>query len=236
MSTNSIDHDQPSGLRVCQVLLGKGFGGAERLFVDLTLELQQAGVDVLPICSPDSRTAAELKATGTHCALIQEASSRDPLASWRISRAVGKHGSQLVHTHLSRASRLTSRARLKIPQVASIHNYGRWKYYKGADYYMPVSRYGASYIESQQVSKDRIQVMSNFTRIPVLGDAEREQLYMGLVVAVVCGRAVGVCSTAGIVALSAVLGARCVPKWCCFRYLCAAVRSAYPPPPAIAGA
>lgn len=157
-----------SDLGVCQILLGKSFGGAERLFVDLTLELQQAGVDVLAICNPHTRIAADLKAAGANCVFIQEASSRDLLASWRISRAVAKHGSQLIHTHLSRASRLTSRARLKIPQVASIHHYGRWKYYRGADYYMPISHFGELYLQSHRVSNDRIRVTPNFTRIPAL--------------------------------------------------------------------
>ena len=60
-----------SNLGVCRILLGKSFGGAERLFIDLTLELQQAGVDVLALCNPHTRIAAELKAAGANCVFIR---------------------------------------------------------------------------------------------------------------------------------------------------------------------
>lgn len=161
-------NNQSDELRVCQILLGKGLGGAERLFVDLTLELQQAGVDVLAICNPNVKISSQLQENGVNCIFIQEASSWDPLASWRINRAVSKHGSHLIHTHLSRASYLTSRAFLRVPKIASIHNYGRWKYYRGSDFYMPITQYGETHIRSHHVPAEKIRIMPNFTRIPAM--------------------------------------------------------------------
>jgi len=161
-------------MRICQVLFGKGYGGAERLFVDLSIELSRRGISVAVMCRPEFKGLSELQKAGLVCQTLKDRSSRDLLACYRINRFVKEFRADLVHTHLSRASRLAGWGCRSVPVVASIHHYGSWRYYRSADFYMPISRYGEDFIRRHQVPEDKIQRVANFTRMPA---GEHRDLY-----------------------------------------------------------
>lgn len=152
-------------MRVCQILLGDGYGGAERLFVDLSVELSTRGISVGVLCRPGFKGLLELEAAGLVYETISDRSSRDLLACYRINRFVRNFSADLVHAHLSRATRLASWGCRSVPVIASIHHYGSWRYYRSANFYMPISEYGVDFVKNNHVEDERIQRVSNFTRM-----------------------------------------------------------------------
>lgn len=163
MQSNNIK--SMDGPRVCQVMLAKGFGGAERLFVDLVIELHIAGVPVLPVCHPQGKSRELLEEAGIKCSCIRSLGWWDPIAPQRINRLARKFRADIIHTHLARATCLTARAGTGLPFIASLHNYGKSRYYRSADWFVPITRDGARHLEEIGINADRITVISNFSRV-----------------------------------------------------------------------
>lgn len=150
--------------RICQVMLARGFGGAERLYVDLCISLHEKGYPLLAICHPEGVARQRLQDAGVPNAGIRSLGWWDPLAPARIRHAVTRFGADIVHTHLARATHLVARAQMSVPFVASLHNYGKRKYYKSANHFVPITRDGANHLVNQGVTGDRITVIPNFSR------------------------------------------------------------------------
>lgn len=146
-------------------MLGKGFGGAERLFVDLVIEQNAAGIKVLPICHPRGKARQLIEAAGIKCACVRSMGWWDPLAPLRIRRLAIRFNADVIHTHLARATCLTAKAKIRRPFVASLHNYGKSRYYLNADWYLPITNDGARHLQAMGISRDRITVMPNFSRL-----------------------------------------------------------------------
>ena len=75
-----------STMRIAQVMLGKGFGGAERSFVDISRVLAERGHRVLAIGDPRGRALAMLDGTpGISCKRVTCLGSWDRIAAWRAA-------------------------------------------------------------------------------------------------------------------------------------------------------
>ena len=159
-------------LRICQVMLSRGFGGAERLFVDLVMGLHEFGHDVLPICHPRGKARELLRSAGIDCACVNNLGWWDPVAPWRIHALAKKFGADIMHTHLARASYLAARSRPSMPLIASLHNYGKSRYYRHADHYIPITEDGARHLRQMGVEDNRITIIPNFSRVPPVTDAK----------------------------------------------------------------
>ncbi len=161
-------------LRICQVMLSRGFGGAERLFVDLVIGLHEFGYGVLPICHPRGKARDLLSSAGIHCACVNNLGWWDPVAPRRIRALARKFGADILHTHLARATYLAARARPDMPLIASLHNYGKNRYYHNADLYIPITEDGARHLRDMGVAEDRITVIPNFSRVPPVAEVRCE--------------------------------------------------------------
>ncbi|WP_206673346.1 glycosyltransferase [Tepidiphilus baoligensis] len=88
-------------MKVSQVMLSKGFGGAERYFVDLCTALARRGHAVQAICHRGSEAERRLRGIpNLELAPIRVLGTWDPLASWAIHRALRRFAPQIVHVHL----------------------------------------------------------------------------------------------------------------------------------------
>ena len=97
-------------MRMSHVMLSKGFGGAERHFVDLTLEMAMRGHDVQAICHRDFNAASEFAGVANLCVeAIAVMGTWDIWAARRISRLISLFRSEVVHAHLARAAHLSAR-------------------------------------------------------------------------------------------------------------------------------
>ncbi|MGR8918652.1 MAG: glycosyltransferase family 4 protein [Gammaproteobacteria bacterium] len=155
-------------LRTAQVMLGRGFGGAERSFVDLCHALARRGHAVLAVCDPRGRAIASLDgASGVELAPVVCRGAWDRWAGHHIRRALATFHPGVVHTHLARAAHLGGRAarRLSLPTVAKTHNLVDLKYYSDIDCLVPTTREQERYLLAHGVRPQAIERIPNFSAL-----------------------------------------------------------------------
>jgi glycosyltransferase involved in cell wall biosynthesis len=155
-------------MRITQVMLAKGFGGAERLFVDLCRSLCERGLDVQAICHRGSKSA-EMLSEHPEIKLqpLKVWGTWDPKAASSIAGLVAQHKSQIVQAHLARAALLAGRAckKLTLPIVVTTHNYIDIKYYKHVSMLIPPTKDLHDYYLGQGVAADRLKIINHFSAI-----------------------------------------------------------------------
>jgi len=157
-------------MRICQVMLARGFGGAERYFVDLSHELARRGHEVLAVCHPAGMARASLKPVpGLEIATLRPLGPWDPILPRRLRVLIADYRPAVVQAHLARAVHLAGKAlaNKQAPLLAKTHNYVNLKYYRGVDIFLPTTRDQAAYLARAGVAADRMQVIPNFSALPV---------------------------------------------------------------------
>ncbi len=161
-------------MRTTQIMVAKGFGGAERYFLDLSLALAEAGHPVQAICHPRFPQRATLEAhPGIRVNAVNVAGSWDPWARWQITRRLRDFSPTLVHAHLARAAHFAGHAgrRLGIPVTVKTHNYVDLKYYRGVATFITTTRDQRDYLVRQGIDSSRIEVIPNFSSQPAVAVA-----------------------------------------------------------------
>jgi len=156
-------------MNICQVMLAKGFGGAERLFVDLCRALAARGHEVLAVCHPRGEAAGLLRGVaGLSLEAVPVAGVWDLLAVRRLRALLAARRPALVGAHLARAAYIAGRAArpLGIPVIAKTHNYVDLKYYRRVDAFVTITDDQRSYLLRAGVPAARIEVIPNFSSIP----------------------------------------------------------------------
>jgi len=155
-------------MKITQVMLANGFGGAERLFVDLVTMLAETGHDVLAICQVGSEAEDALKnslKTNIKITPVRAFSTRDPFVWRAIASRIQKHDSDIVQSHLSRATYLAGKAckQIKKPLVVTLHNYIDLKYYKNVTKFIPATKDQVNYLNQKGVSQTKIELIPHFS-------------------------------------------------------------------------
>lgn len=156
-------------MRVAQLMLAKGFGGAERSFVDLCRALAGRGHAVLALCERRGMARGELEGTaGVQIAPVTVRGTWDPLAVRALRRALERFGAELAHAHLARAAHLGGRAAaaLGLPVIAKTHNYVALEYYRHVRHFVATTEDQRRYLLAAGVAGDRITVIPNFCALP----------------------------------------------------------------------
>jgi glycosyltransferase involved in cell wall biosynthesis len=157
-------------MRICQIMLARGFGGAERYFVDLSHELARRGHEVLAVCHPAGMVRARLKPmSGLEIATRRPLGPWDPILPRRLRALIADYRPAVVQAHLARAVHLAGKAlaNKQAPLLAKTHNYVNLKYYRGVDIFLPTTRDQAAYLAREGVAADCIHVIPNFSALPV---------------------------------------------------------------------
>ncbi len=155
-------------LRVTQVMLSSGFGGAERLFVDLCLSLADAGTPVQAICQPGFQGIDPLAGhPAITVAPIKVSGNWDLFATRKMHKSLSAFRPAVIHSHLARGALYAGRCSrpLAIPLVANLHNYVDLKYYRQVDCFLPGTADQRRYLLAQGIADERIRVVPHFTRI-----------------------------------------------------------------------
>jgi len=165
-------------MKITQLMLAKGFGGAERLFVDLVTILACLRNDVLVICQAGSEVEDILKnCSDIKVETVRAYSTRDPLAWRAIAKIIQKHDSDIVQSHLSRGTHLAGKAceKLKKPLVVTLHNYIDLKYYKNVTKFIPATKDQADYLYQKGISGKSIELIPHFSNLnPVVEPTFRD--------------------------------------------------------------
>ncbi len=156
-------------MRVTQLLLSKGFGGAERYFVDLVRFLVRAGHEVQAICHRRSECARVLEGEpGLRLQTVHLLGPWDLLGTRAIARLAREFDPEVVHGHLSRGAwaggKITSGEGL--PLVVNLHNYVKLKYYRHVDLFIPVTRHQERFLHQRGVPAEKITLIPNFSPLP----------------------------------------------------------------------
>lgn len=153
-------------MKITQVMLSKGFGGAERYFVDLCLALAQNGDQVQAICQPGFQQRQLLESCPQlELVYIRAHGSWDRWAAHRIKQQVTAFRPALIHTHLARGTWLSSKAAtdLHIPLVVKTHNYVDLKYYRHVDKFIPTTVRQEGFLLQAGIPAQKIARIPNFS-------------------------------------------------------------------------
>lgn len=163
-------------MRIAQIMLARGFGGAERFFVDMTLALAARGHELLAL--GDGRGVALAHLTGqphVQCIAIRCHGNWDVLARRALRRHLAAFAPVVVQAHLARAALLGGQAAhaLGLPTVAKTHNLVDARYYRDIDALVPTTRAQAAHLAGQGVPATRIHTIPNFSAITPVAAVER---------------------------------------------------------------
>ena len=158
-------------VKISQIMLTRGFGGAERHFVDLSLALADKGYRIQAICHPQFVKKSVLLAH-PNIEVVQ-------IAAWgawdwwhgaKIRQAISQFAPEVVHTHLARAAHLGGKAAhaLNIPCAVNLHNYVNLKYYQHIDRFIAATQSQRLYLKEKGIGDNVITVMPHFSRLPVV--------------------------------------------------------------------
>lgn len=160
-------------MRICQAMLSAGFGGAERLFVDLCRALADAGHEVLAVCHPAFQARFQLNHERISVSPLKVRLDWSPLAQARLRRMIADFKPHIIHCHLARGASVcgsVGRA-LGVPVAANIHNYVNLKYYRKINHFFPGTEDQRKYLMKNLIIADDISVVPHFTPLAAVESA-----------------------------------------------------------------
>lgn len=156
-------------MRIAQVMFSKGFGGAERYFVDLCLSLAERGHEVLAITHPASASRRHLEGRQRiRVVPLRVRGNHDWLQLWPLAHAIRAFRPDIVEAQLSRAGLYLGRIKrwLPAPLVTHVHNYLDLKYFRQVDFFTAATEDQARHLRELGVAGARITVVPNFSMFP----------------------------------------------------------------------
>ncbi len=163
-------------MRIAQIMLARGFGGAERFFVDLSLALAARGHQVLAL--GDKRGVALKHLSGQaniECIGIRCYGNWDLMARRALRRELKRFAPAVVQAHLARAAHLGGQAAhaLTLPSLAKTHNLVDVKYYRSIDCLVPTTAAQAEHLRLHGVSAERQRQIPNFSALKPVASIDR---------------------------------------------------------------
>ncbi|MDY6880081.1 MAG: glycosyltransferase [Thermodesulfobacteriota bacterium] len=155
-------------------MLSSGFGGGERLFVDLCLALADAGHLINAVCHPEFQAKSHLHHPGVEVSHLKAHWDWSPLAFYRLARLVREFRPAVIHSHLARGASVAGHggSMAGVPVVANLHNYVKLKYYRKVSYFLPGTEDQRQYLMAQGVPADTITVVPHFSLVPIVLQTE----------------------------------------------------------------
>ncbi|CAB1276843.1 glycosyltransferase family 4 protein [Candidatus Nitrosacidococcus tergens] len=155
-------------MKITQIMLTQGFGGAERYFLDLSLALADLDYKIQAIYHPQFQYRDKLENyPNITLSPVQAYGTWDLWAGYHIKKQLQAFQPHVVHTHLARGAWLGGKAaaKLNIPTLASIHNYIKLKRYQYIDIFIPSTLDEKTFLINQGISNSRIKHIPHFSRL-----------------------------------------------------------------------
>lgn len=156
-------------MKTTQVMLSTGWGGAERFFLDLCMSLADHGWKVQAICRPGFEHRRKLAShVNIQVGLISAYGNWDIWSARKMRRMVRDFGPALIHAHLSRSALMAGRSgsRLKLPVLATTHNYIKKKYIQSIDWFQTTTEDQRQHLMDLGAMPERIRRIPNFSMFP----------------------------------------------------------------------
>ena len=165
-------------MRITQVMLSKGWGGAERIYIDLVKGLAEQGVQVQAIM--DGRFSKRDQLEGidnVFPAYVRPFSHWDIFAAFKLHDAVSRFSPDVIHCHLSRAALMGGVAakKLSVPVVVTTHNNIKLKYCRNINNFLVLTESQRAYLLGNGVNDRAIDKIPNFSNFePVVEVVKRD--------------------------------------------------------------
>lgn len=160
-------------LRITQLMLSAGMGGAERYFVDLCIALADRGHAVQAIFHRDFVARDALAAHAQiECVPVRIAGAWDRWARRTIRLHVQQFSPQVMQAHLARGAHIGGAvcAALHIPLTVKTHNRVKLKYYAHVDRFIATTAAQKAYLVEHGVADHRVSIIPNFTALPAVDE------------------------------------------------------------------
>jgi glycosyltransferase involved in cell wall biosynthesis len=154
-------------------MLARGFGGAERSFVDMSEALVSKGHDVIAVCEARGKARSLLQGPKNYPITVR--AHWDPFASVALTKIIQTEKPDLVHAHLARAAKIAGKAanKLGIPSLVKTHNYVDLKYYQNIDCLVPTTLDQEKYLVDSGIPAENISRIPNFTSLSLARSPKR---------------------------------------------------------------
>ena len=166
-------------MKITEIMLSAGWGGAERLFVELCAGLAAAGHELQVICRPSFARGAVLQGQeGITFVTIPARGKWDLLSLWQMKRKIALFRPDIIHAHLVRGTWMAGHIgrSLRIPTVTTTHNQIKAKNFNKIDYFTTITRSLGAYLQQQGIDPGRIRTIPNFSLFaPVVAPAPRRE-------------------------------------------------------------
>ncbi|MCU0858852.1 MAG: glycosyltransferase [Pontiellaceae bacterium] len=165
-------------MKTTQIMLARGFGGAERSFVDTALALAERGHMVQAICHRDFVRRGLLEnIPNIQLEAIKAGGEWDFLTPCRIATLIRRFQPEIVHTQLKRAAWHGGRgAHLAgVPVVSKLHNYVKLNRYKYVHTLIGTTEDQRQHALQFGWPENRLAVIPNFSCIPPAEQARKPE-------------------------------------------------------------
>jgi len=155
-------------MRISQIMLGKGFGGAERSFVDTALSLAVRGHAVQAICHERFEKIGLLQnVPNLKVQTVNAKGEWDFLTPRRIEKLLREFQAEIAHTQLKRAAWHAGRGakRAGVPVISKLHNYVDLARYKHVHTLICTTQDQRRHVLDAGWPENRVEVLPNFSRL-----------------------------------------------------------------------
>ena len=152
-------------MRIAQIMLARGLGGGEQVFLDLCGALASRGHEVLAIGAAESDAMDLLdRRDDLQCLRVRCHGTWDPFCRRAIGRVLRRFAPDVVQTHMARASALGGAAARSAgyPTLAMLHTMIDLKYYRAVDLFVPTTKDQEAYLRANGVAADRVERIPHF--------------------------------------------------------------------------
>ena len=155
-------------MQITQVMLSKGWGGAEQIYIDLVKGLAEQGVKVQAIMDERFPKRDQLEGVeNVFPAYVRPFFHWDFFAALKLYDAVSRFSPDVIHCHLSRAALLGGVAakKLSVPAVVTTHNNIKLKYCRNINNFLVLTESQRAYLLGNGVIDNAIEKIPNFSNI-----------------------------------------------------------------------
>ncbi len=157
-------------MKITQIMLAKGFGGAERYFMDLSLAISELGHELQIIHHKRFRGAHQFAEIGSITVNpVTVFGNWDIYAVRRIKTLIKSFSPDIVHAHLARASHIAGKSchDIQVPLVVKTHNYVNLKYYQYVDMFITTTNDQKDYLIRHHIDALNVSVIPNFSSLNI---------------------------------------------------------------------
>ena len=153
-------------LRIVNAMFGAHLGGLEQVFVDYSEVLAMRGHTLVNFVAPGAQSASALRALGQSVVEIGNFNQWDPIATFRLRRALGALRADAAIAHGNRAIHLMRRAARGVTPLIAVNHNINVKSAVGADFVIAINDDMRSRLLSAGHPEARLAKLFNMIRRP----------------------------------------------------------------------